>query len=66
MYELKPCPFCGEEEYCESGETKGTQAFFDGTIRDNDYGFVKCHCGAMVYADSEPEAVQIWNNRVTK
>ena len=53
--ELKPCPFCGEQEI---------QAFKPRTERDLDVWLVRCSCGARSGGwVSEAHAIKAWNTR---
>jgi Lar family restriction alleviation protein len=52
--ELKPCPFCGSDEISHGHVDYGAQG----------YGNVECHtCDALVTADTEAEAIAVWNTR---
>lgn len=64
--ELKPCPFCGNQEI------RKLTTVFDCTIfcdkchvairRDN---FIKCDSIAETLKEAEPEAINAWNRRTT-
>ena len=66
MSELKPCPFCGEQEYMERWEMapfekkhilEGNDGFF--------YGVACISCDAASGSKlSEEEAITAWNRRV--
>lgn len=66
--ELKPCPFCGENDECYENLRCGTvatpDAFWDSAMRGEYYGYVKCYeCGCILKANSLEEAIEIWNAR---
>ena len=59
MIELKPCPFCGGEAEIQHS------AYYDICILD--YIWVECK-GCDVHTrdcDSEEEAAELWNRRIT-
>ena len=63
---LKPCPFCGGK-----AERKETEKYI-GLGRSIPQYYIKCgneRCGLYVATcnrDTEEEAVEIWNGRVTE
>lgn len=58
--ELKPCPFCGENENIDSGIQTGTMRGFD---------YVQCqNCGAEINAIHKGNyiaAEALWNRRIS-
>lgn len=55
--ELKACPFCGSDELSHGWSAPG----IDGSMST---GTVECHsCNALIYADTEAEAITAWNTR---
>lgn len=54
--DLRACPFCGGVDRALS------HGFYHDRDLDRIY-FVECQCGASVEADSEDDAIGIWNTR---
>jgi hypothetical protein len=53
--DLKPCPFCGGDELSHGWSSPG----IDGS---SSTGSVECHaCNALVYAETEVQAIAVWN-----
>lgn len=57
-YELKPCPFCGNDASVYRMRDGG---YFAGCSAASD----TCICGAGVIRDTKEHAVTAWNRRVT-
>ena len=71
--ELKPCPFCGEDEEVGSPEgknyglfireTRGPDADGPGHWAYYDVECVRCGCYLSIGAASRDEAIAAWNRR---
>lgn len=59
MIDLKPCPFCGNDELKAVCLVPG---FLNYTGKDTDY-YVKCYgCGVSITpCETETEAIEAWN-----
>ena len=64
MSELKPCPFCGEDEYLQTGKVKNPDSFWDSGMRGEEYYYIICYgCNLIMKNDFQDELVENWNRR---
>ena len=65
--ELLPCPFCGtNNDYgdLDHGTCIEPGAWWDSAMRGEKFGYVKCYeCGCIIKANTEKDAIKIWNTR---
>ena len=61
--ELKPCPFCGGEVFIHTIEPH--KHIFAEMPDYKGGAFVECKgCNCCMSADTESEAIEVWNRRV--